>query len=145
MLMPYLLFLPLFALVSPEGPPRADVDRTVPNSAFGLGERLVFDVEFLGITAGKATLEIPEILDLGRAKAYRLVSESRTNSFFNNFYSVHNRYESYIDVARLCSWRYVEDQQEKGTFRNRISEYDQERHVATVTRFPAQKRGHHKN
>ena len=120
-------------------------ERAVRNDAFGLGEKLVFSVEFLGIGAGSATLEIPEILDLGQAKVYRLVSDSRTNSFFDNIYSVRNHYESFIDVERICSWKYIERQQERGRLRDRTSDYDPVGHIATVTRFPLQRIGQRKN
>jgi uncharacterized protein DUF3108 len=123
----------------------AFTDRVVHNNAFGQGEKLVFSVEFLGISAGSATLEIPEILDLGQAKVYRLVSNSRTNSFFDSIYSVRNRYESFIDVDRICSWKYIEQQQERGKIRNRTSDYDPVGHVATVTRFPLQRIGQKKD
>jgi hypothetical protein len=121
--------------------PGPTTQRTVPNHAFGAGERLVYNVEFMGITAGQATLEIPEVVDLGHARVYRLISESRTSSFFDRIYSVRNRYESFIDVERLCSWRYVEQQHERGRIRDRISDYDQLAHTVTVTRFPVQRKG----
>src|SRR5262245_6732416 len=49
-------------------PPDVDTKRQIPNVAFGTGERLVFTVEFLGIKAGHATLEIPEMLEVGPAR-----------------------------------------------------------------------------
>jgi Protein of unknown function (DUF3108) len=143
------LFAPFLAYSEPPDPPammppadpEAPVHRLVPNSAFGVGERLVFSVEFLGFSAGSATLEIPEVVDVGRAKAFRLISESRTNSFFDKLYPVRNRYESFIDTESLCSLRYVENQQERGALRDRISDFDPEKGTASVTRFPVQKRG----
>lgn len=119
--------------------------RVVRNNAFGQGEKLVFSVEFLGINAGSATLEIPEVLDLGQAKVFRLVSDSKTNSFFDSIYSVRNHYESFIDVERICSWKYLERQQERGKLRDRVSDYDPLGHTATVTRFPLQRIGKPKN
>src|SRR5262245_35408997 len=146
-----MLMLPLFAFSEPPDPPAmapapsaepmASARRSVPNTAFGVGERLVFDVEFLGISAGSATLEIPEIVELGSAKAFRLVSESRTNSFFDKLYEVRNHYESFIDTEQLCSLKYIENQHERGAFRDRISQFDHGRREATVTRFALQKRG----
>jgi hypothetical protein len=131
--------------MSPTASPDADAQRQVPNPAFGVGERLVFTVEYLGFSAGRATLEIPEIVELGPDKAYRLISESRTNSFFDSLYPVRNRHESFIDTERLCSLKYVENQQERGTIRDRITRVDPLRREAWVTRFAVQKRGKPRN
>ena len=48
---------------------KALVLRTVPNKAFGVGERLAFDINYGYVTAGEAILSIPATRMCGTARA----------------------------------------------------------------------------
>ncbi len=117
-----------------------DWPRKVRNRAFSEGEKLTYSVRYLGIRAGICSLEIPRIKEMGHAQAFRLVALSRTNSFFDKFYKVRSRFESLIDTEGLFSWGYLEDQNENGVIRKRVSDYDHIAGVARVTSYPVQKR-----
>lgn len=120
--------------------PSANWHRTIDNQAFGEGEKLVFSIRYLGIRAGRCTLEIPEVLDLGYAQAYKLVASARTSSFFDGVYRVRSEFQSIIDTEGLFSWGFIENQDEKGKLRKRVSRYDHISGTATVTRYPTVKR-----
>lgn len=113
--------------VAAKAPPRGAADTTVtfydslyandlpPDSftvlapglvPFGAGEKLVFSVQYGLVTAGEATLEIRNLAALGGRPCYRIVSDARTNDFFTKFFSVKDRYESYMDTTSLYSLRY---------------------------------------
>jgi hypothetical protein len=101
--------------------------KPVANTAFTVGERLTFAVQYGGLTAGYATLSIPAVVQrLGRP-VFHVVAEARTLPFFETFFRVDDRLDSYIDTDYAFSWGYEKHLQE-GRFRANASyDYDQRR------------------
>ena len=73
---------------------------------FGVGEKLVFSVQYSLVTAGEASLEVRNIADINGTPCYRIVSDARTNKFFSSVFKVRDRFESYMDTTSLSSMRY---------------------------------------
>jgi hypothetical protein len=94
--------------------------RTVPNKAFGVGERLVFAVKYFNVTAGFGILEVKGIEDMNGRKAYHIDATARTAPFFETFYRVKDVISSYMDVFGLFSWKYAKHLEEGG-YRNDTS------------------------
>ncbi len=94
--------------------------REVDNVAFGVGEKLTFEIGYGFISAGTATMEVEEIIDYEGRPAYRLVSKAFSNSFFNSFYRVEDRVESICDAVGLFSWRFQKKLQE-GNYKADVS------------------------
>ncbi len=105
-------------------------DRKVENNAFGVGEKLRFAIKWGIITAGYATLEVRGIIDLGDYKAYEIVSQARSNSFFDIFYKVRDTVKSYIDKDGIYSWRFEKHLREGKYHHDSVIIYDQEKHFA---------------
>jgi len=83
---------------------------------FRPGESLRFSVQYGFVKAGKAWLEVPEVMDWDGRPSWRLVARAESNGFFDKVYKVRNRIESVWDREGLFSWRYFEDRRE-GKFR----------------------------
>jgi hypothetical protein len=60
------------------------------------GERLVYDVSWLGIKAGQATLEALGMVELNGQTAYHLVTTATSTPWISKFYRVDDRSESYL-------------------------------------------------
>ncbi|MBU2586396.1 MAG: DUF3108 domain-containing protein, partial [Bacteroidetes bacterium] len=56
----------------------ADEFRKVENKAFGLGEKLTYNVNYSFATVGIASFSIPEIKTFSKRKCYRIKFEVRT-------------------------------------------------------------------
>lgn len=104
------------------------VGRVVDNVAFGVGERLCFDIGYGFINAGTATMEVVDVINYNGRPAYQVVSSAQSNKFFSSFYPVDDRVESIIDAVGLFSWRFQKTLRE-GTYRaNQEYTIDQVKH-----------------
>jgi hypothetical protein len=107
--------------------------RTVENVAFGVGERLLFDVNYGFITAGVAVLEIPALDSVAGRECYRI--EFRVNSLpsFSWIYRVEDRYVTYIDAGTIAPWKFEQHIREGSYKRDFIAEFDQRRNIAKTS------------
>ncbi|UCC45679.1 MAG: DUF3108 domain-containing protein [Candidatus Zixiibacteriota bacterium] len=112
-------------VVADTGPP---FDRYVENLAFGVGEKLSFDVGYGFINAGHATMEVVRLIEYENRPCYQVVTRAQSNKFFSSFYRVDDRVESIIDAVGLFSWRF-EKKLREGSYRSdRQYSFDQRRH-----------------
>jgi hypothetical protein len=124
---PLTILLLIFFLVQPLN---LSSEPTKSNPPFGVGERMVFAIRAFGITAGHATLEIKEIINLDGHEVYHIVVIAQTTPFFSLFYRINDRLETYLDIKEIYPHRY-EAHLEEGKYRkNEVIIYDQERHIA---------------
>jgi len=84
---------------------------------FGVGEKLIYSVEYGFVHAGKATMEVREISEVDGVACYHLISEEETNPFFSMFFRIEDRYDSYIDTTNLVSLQYEKHIRE-GDYKN---------------------------
>lgn len=105
-----------------------EINRRVENLAFGVGERLHFDIGYGFINAGSATMEVMEVIDYNSRPAYQIVTTAQSNRFFSSFYPVKDRVESIMDAIGLFSWRFVKDIREGKYRARREYEFDQVGH-----------------
>ena len=107
--------------------------RVIPNLAFGLGERLVFDVNYGFITAGEATLQVAGTDTLDGRVCYRI--EFRVNSLpsFAWIYRVVDRYVTYIDEETIAPWKFEQHVREGSYSRDFTAAFDQRKHIATTS------------
>ncbi len=64
-------------------------------------EQLVYDVTWMGIKAGQATLEMQGVVDFHGQRAAHLVTTAQSTPFISKFYRVNDRSESYLGVDPL--------------------------------------------
>lgn len=107
--------------------------RKVPNAAFDVGERLVFDVNYGFITAGEAIMHIAAFDTVRGRKCYRVEFSVNSLPSFSWIYRVEDRYRTFIDVETLAPWRF-EQRIREGTYRRDFkAEFDQVRNIAITT------------
>ncbi len=100
-------------------------DRFVDNLAFGVGEKLTFDIKYGFITAGTATMEVVRLIEYENRPCYQIVTRAFSNSFFSSVFRVEDRVESVMDATGLYSWRF-EKRLREGNYRSdRMYTFDQ--------------------
>ena len=104
------------------------VDRYVENLAFGVGEKLTFEVKYGFVSAGTATMEVKRLIEYQDRPCYQIETTARSNSFFSSFYKVEDRVESIMDATGLFSWRFEKNLSEGNYRSNRQYGFDQRNH-----------------
>jgi hypothetical protein len=107
--------------------------RTVPNRAFTVGERLVFDVGYSFITAGEAMFVIDRIDTVNGRPCYRIYFTVNSLPSFSWIYRVEDRYETVVDMQGLFPWRFSQRIREGKYARDFQAEFDQINHVARTS------------
>lgn len=77
-----------------------------PDQAFPLGEKLVYDISWVGIPIGTGELWAKEKTSLAGREVYHIVGVIETNKFLSTIFPVHDEIHSWIDVATLRSVRF---------------------------------------
>jgi hypothetical protein len=105
--------------------------------AFGVGEKLVYSVDYGIINAGNATMTVQDSVVVNGRPCYHIVSRATSNDFFTSFYRVNDLVESFIDMDGFFSWKFTK-KLEEGKYRaDQIVWYNQKAHFAymrTTTR-----------
>lgn len=104
--------------------------RVVKNHAYGVGEKLSFDVKYFGVTAGIAILEVKGIENYNNRQVYHIDATARTAPFFESFYRVKDVISTYMDVMGLFSWKYSKKLEEGGYRNTTVMEFDHEKGTA---------------
>lgn len=100
------------------------------NSSFGPGERLAYDITYLGAKAGIAVMEVMEKTKLKGREVYHIISTAQSNDFVSLFYPVDDRVESFVDVEGFYS-HYIKVKQHQGKRkREKVISFDQIQHRA---------------
>ena len=105
-------------------------DRYVENVAFGVNEKLTFDINYGFINAGTATMDVARLIEYENRPCYQVITRAKSNSFFSTFYKVDDRVESIIDAIGIFSWRFEKNLREGSYRADRVYRIDQRRHVA---------------
>src|SRR5258707_697246 len=89
----------------------------IRNTAFQAGENLTYKVYYtlasVYVAAGEATFTTT-LEHFGGRDVYHVVGEGKTFSFYDKFYRVRDRYESYIDTATLQPLKFIRNINEGG-------------------------------
>ncbi|MBI9072761.1 MAG: DUF3108 domain-containing protein [Melioribacteraceae bacterium] len=100
--------------------------RQLENKAFGVGEKLTFDVKYGFVTAGIATMEIPKIKRISGRDSYYIAFKVNSVPSFDPFYKVRDSYITYLDTAGLFPWRFEQHIRE-GKFKKDFSAFFDQR------------------
>lgn len=102
------------------------LNRFIPNEAFGVGEKLTFAVRYGFVTAGYATMEVKDLLVVQDSfPAYHIVSTARSTRTFDIFFKVRDRVESVLDAHGIFSWGFKKILREGGYKYDLLVDYDQ--------------------
>ena len=98
----------------------AQQSRSVKNTSFGRGEKLNFKVYYHSVvtgnvTAGYGTLEVTQDnRKFNNRDTYHIVATGKSSGFFNMFFKVDDRFESYIDEDGIFPWLFSRRTREGG-------------------------------
>jgi len=89
----------------------------IRNSAFSNGEQITLKVFYTVVGAyfgaGEATFNT-SIEKLAGKTVYHITGDGKTYSFYDNFFKVRDKYETYIDTATLQPYRFIRNVYEGG-------------------------------
>jgi hypothetical protein len=105
-------------------------DRFVENIAFGVGEKLDFDINYGFINAGTASMEVARVIDYEDRPCYQVITRANSNSFFSTWYRVDDRVESIVDALGLFSWRFEKHLREGNYSADKVYTFNQKRNFA---------------
>lgn len=91
------------------------------------GERLVYDVSWLGIKGGQATLEVRGVVQLDGQRAYHLVTTATSGPVLSKIYRVDDRTESYIALHPMRALRFEKHLREGRYRHSSQTEFDHEK------------------
>src|SRR5258708_2352420 len=80
--------------------------RTMPNTAFQVGEDLSYVVRWGIVTGGHSSLAIHGIDKVLDRPAYHIFSEARSSGFVDTFYKTRDRNATWLDTQSLPTLRY---------------------------------------
>jgi len=89
----------------------------IHNTAFKDGEEVTMKVYYttLGLYVGAGEAKFTTTLErYNGVPVYHCVGEGKTYSFFDNFYKVRDRYETYIDTGTLLPLKFIRNVNEGG-------------------------------
>lgn len=108
----------------------------VRNTAFKAGEQVTMKVYYttLGVYVGAGEAKFSTTLEKFNGEpVYHCVGTGTSYSFFDNFYKVRDRYESYIDTATMLPVKFIRNVYEGGsTIYNNVS-FNQKNRTAVST------------
>jgi hypothetical protein len=89
----------------------------VRNNSFAAGESITFKVFYtvagMYVGAGEAVFN-SALEKLNNKAVYHIIGEGKTFSFYDNFFKVRDRYETYIDTATLQPYKFIRNIYEGG-------------------------------
>jgi hypothetical protein len=95
------------------------------------GERLSYDVTWLGIKAGEATLEVQGVVNLDGHRAYHLVTTARSAPLISKIYRVEDRTESFLETDPMRALQFDKHLREGRYRHSSQTVFDQEKGMAT--------------
>lgn len=94
---------------------KLNAQELIKNTAFTEGEKLVYRVHYGFIDAGFAEIEIQdENKKIGNKEVYHAVGKGYSNSTFDMFFKVRDRYETYIDKTNHAPLLFIRRVDEGG-------------------------------
>jgi len=102
-----------------------DTLRVLNQTAFGVGERLVYDVGYSFIIAGEAVFSIPQIQTVSERECYQILFSVVSTPTFSLLYKVDDRYETMVDKKGIFPLRYTQRIREGRYSNDFAAEFDQ--------------------
>lgn len=82
---------------------RTIVSIEMPLKVLAVGERLVFDVSWMGVPVGVGMLEVKEMVTISGRRAYHVIAVAKTHDFLSRIYPIHDEVHSFIDAEKFYS------------------------------------------
>ncbi len=103
-------------------------DKKIPEAKKSLrvGERLKYEIRWLGMVAGEAMLWVKEITNHNGRQAYHIVSTVESNKYISKIYKVKDEVHTYVDCENFNSLRFEKHLREGNYKCDEAMEYDPE-------------------
>jgi hypothetical protein len=101
---------------------------------FFVGEELVFEVRWMGLLAGSASMAVTGQVTRDGHNVYHVRSMAESSPFFSLFYYVRDLGETFVDVRELYPWYFRLDQREGSRVVQQTVTFDQQRGIAIHTK-----------
>jgi hypothetical protein len=111
-----------------------EVDSTFPDlviDAFGTGEYLKFEIGYGFIKAAVAEIRVDSLFSYRNRDCYMISTTANSYPFFDKFYKVRDRGETWFDAFGLFPWHFEKHLREGGYKADVVQEFDQYRGLAT--------------
>ena len=116
--------------------PSYDEPCGIKNTAFQDGEQVTMKVYYstLGMYIGAGEANFTTTLERFNGKpVYHCIGDGKSYSFFDNFFKVRDRYESYIDTANLLPYKFIRNVDEGGYKKYNNVTFNQSANTAVST------------
>ncbi len=100
-----------------------------PATKIFLGEKIKFEISYLGIVVGEAVSEVKELVKVNGREAYHIEINIRSRAIIDWIYKVRDTHHTYIDAEHFHSLRYEKKIKEGRYWTDESMEYDQDGHV----------------
>lgn len=106
--------------------------KPLPNAElpFSKGEFLKYDIQYGFVKAGEAELQVKTITSRQNRPVYHVIGTGKTTGMTDWFFHTEDKYESFIDTARLVPLEFIRDVDEGGYEINRHITFNQNEHTA---------------
>jgi hypothetical protein len=104
-----------------------------PRGSLVSGERLVYEIQWLGFPVGNIILSVAGLERINGREAYHIIGEAKPNRFFASLYDLRYRVDSYMDKDTYCTLRFKKTRIMQGRESQVEICFDQEKHTAFVT------------
>lgn len=107
--------------------------RYTTNEAFGVGERLTYDVGYRFISAGTAVFDVAKDLTyINGRPCYKVTFVTASHKSLEFIYRVRDTYRTYLDVDGIFPWKFEQHIRERNYSKDYTAEFDQVNHKATT-------------
>ena len=121
----------------------AQMSKKVVNEAYQPNEVLEYRVHYVFVDAGVAKLEVaPDFKDFNGRQCLHVIGTGRSTGAFDWFFSVRDRYESYIDTESLLPWMFIRKVDEGGYKINQKVKFNHKNNTATSEKKTISTPGH---
>jgi uncharacterized protein DUF3108 len=101
---------------------------------FFAGEELYFEVRWMGLLAGNASMAVSSQVSKNGHDVYHIQSLAESSPFFSLFYNVRDRGETFVDVRELYPWFFYLEQHEGSRSTQHTVTFDQQRGIALYSK-----------
>ncbi len=98
------------------------------------GEKLVFEVNWIGIPVGRVVVENHGFEEVAGRELHHLTMVTEANDFLAGFFHIKDTVHTWIDPVTGCPRRFEKQIQEGKYTKHQLVEYDQENHTAVYSR-----------
>jgi len=112
------------------------IEIKVPPAILPLGEKLTYQVRWLGLPVGTIVASIaPELEQINNRSVYKVKVVAHTNDFCSAIYRIEDEFTSYIDAETMTTLRHVVHRKEGRYKKDAVTNFNQKERIAHFENF----------